>query len=465
MAAAMRPHRPLICTRLPAMRAVSPAKVGFFLSTIVLAYLLGFGTRAGRLSPNDFLERAWMQARAVFEKPTFLKPRVYDRSGARVVEPEAMAPGVTLLTSTWKGPDGWAPRIRLIDRKGQTIHEWRIDETTLFSDSLALKRKHYLHGTHLLPNGDVLFNVEHGGTARVDACGRVKWRLPIDTHHSIARAGDGSFWISDITPAPRSTSDAFPNGHPGLDVPVYHDQLAHVSADGELLRTINVLDVLYSNDLARYISQAYISGARASPTAILPGEDPTHLNDVEPLLPSMADEYPLFEAGDLLVSLRNVHLVFVLDPESKTVKWHASAPFVMQHDPDFIGEGWIGVFDNNRDFTERGTMQGGSRIVALQPHTDSTTVLFPTSRSDSFYTEAGGKWQMLDNGNMLLTENHSGRIVEVAPDGRTVWEWIHAPHDGSMVPAVQEGTRYDLPPDTLDSWPCASKDFVQTPQQ
>ena len=446
------------------MRAFSPAKIGFFASAVVLAYLLGFGVRAGRLPPNDLLERAWKQARSYVQPPTFLKPKVYDRSGTRVVKPDAVQPGVTLLTSTWKGPEGWSPGVRLVDRDGTTVHEWRIDETALFSDSPALGRKHYLHGTHLLPNGDVLFNVEHGGTVRADACGRVQWRLPIGTHHSIDRAADGSFWISDITLAPQATSDEFPDGYPGLDEPAYIDRITRVSAEGEILDRINVLDVLYANGLQRHVSKAFISADVESPTAKVPGPDPTHLNDVEPLPPGMAEEYPTFEAGDLLVSLRNIHLVFVLDPESETVKWHASAPFVMQHDPDFIGDGWIGVFDNNRGLTERGTTQAGSRIVALQPHTDSTTVLFPTSRSEPFYTEAGGKWQMLDNGNMLLTENHSGRVVEVAPDGQTVWEWVHDDPQGSMVPAVQEATRYNLTADEINSWPCSSKDFVRTPQ-
>ena len=437
-------------------------KVWFVASVALLAFLIGFAVRAARVPPNDVLQQAWMQARSTVEPPTFLKPRVHDRSGVRLADPDAMQDGVTLLTSTWKGPEGWSPRIRLINRAGDVLHEWRIDETALFADSLDLSRKHYLHGSHLLPNGDVLFNVEHGGTARVDACGNVEWRLPIGTHHSIDRAADGSFWISDITQSPRRADTVVPGDNSGLET-AYLDRLTHVSPDGQVLRTINVLKVLYANDLARYISKSFIAGRVEASAARLPGTDPTHLNDVEPLSPSMADAYPLFEAGDLLVSLRNVHLVFVLDPETETVKWHASEPFIMQHDPDFIGDGWIGVFDNNRDLTARGTMQGGSRIWAVQPHTDSTEVLFPTPKSDAFYTEAGGKWQMLSNGNMLLTESHAGRILEVTPDGRTVWEWIHPPHEGSTVPAVQEGTRYDLSPDEINEWPCASKDFVRTP--
>lgn len=105
------------------MRKFFPSKAGFFLSALVLAFLHGFGARAGRLPPNSFLERAWNQTRSVLEQPTFLKSRVYDRSGARVVEPDAVQPGVTLLTSVWNGPDGWSPRIRLIDQEGQTLHE------------------------------------------------------------------------------------------------------------------------------------------------------------------------------------------------------------------------------------------------------------------------------------------------------------------------------------------------------
>ena len=124
----------------------------------------------------------------------------------------------------------------------------------------------------------------------------------------------------------------------------------------------------------------------------------------------MADEHPLFESGDLVVSVKRLHLVFVFDPDAMEVKWHTSDPFITQHDPDFIGDGWIAVFDNQDDGTGRGSVLGGNRIVAVQPRTDSTKVLFPTEHSEPFYTGSQGRWELLDHGNTRLTETESGRI-------------------------------------------------------
>lgn len=136
----------------------------------------------------------------------------------------------------------------------------------------------------------------------------------------------------------------------------------------KLLDETSVLDLLYANGLERHILK----------TKQHRREDITHLNDVEPLDAAMVEEYPRFEAGDLLVPLRNLHLVFVFDPESGRVKWHASHPLIRQHDPDFLGDGWVGIFDNNWDDTFRGRVLGGSRIVAVQAHTDSMRILLPT---------------------------------------------------------------------------------------
>jgi hypothetical protein len=311
-----------------------------------------------------------------------------------------------------------------------------------------------------MPNGDILLNLDYVGLARLDACGNTLWTLDEGNHHSIARAEDGSFWIPGMSSERRATTSQYPDGFPGISQPVWFDRILRVSEGGDILKDINLLDVLYANDLERYLVKAL--GA-------FPGDrvrdDPVHLNDVEPLSASMADEYPLFEAGDLVVSLRYPSLVFVFDPETSEVKWHASEPFLHQHDPDFIGGGWIGVFDNNKDITRRGTMLGGSRIVNVQPHTGSVEVRFPTPHSEPFYTDKQGKWQELSNGNMLLAETRAGRVVEVDSSGRTVWEWVNDPYKETRIPVVAQATRHDITPAEVASWPCSLVDSVHTANQ
>lgn len=443
------------------MRPSSFAKVSFVLSVALIAFVLGFAARWHGWFPNDLLEQASTQAtnlrRYWSEAPFPLASRVYDRSGARTLDSARVQPGLTAITSTWNTEGAWDAGVRIIDRAGRTVHHVPVVKDRLFPDSLDLRwmypETRAIHGSILLPNGDVLVNLSRVGTARLDACGRVQWRMVEGNHHSIARADNGSFWIAGTSERPRRTSEAYSNGYPGLNEPVWIERLLHVSPDGKLLRSINVLDVLYTNDLERYLAkdnqpEAGTDGPRS--------KDIMHLNDVEPLPASTAGTYPLFEAGDLLVSLREPNLVFVLDPDTKETKWHASAPFIQQHDPDFVGDGWIGVFDNNEDFTGRGTMLGGSRIAALQPHTDSMDVRFPTAHSAPFYTDVRGKWQALENGNMLLTEAQAGRAVEVDPDGRTVWEWVQPSYNNSKVPVVTKAVRHDLTREEVAAWPCAS---------
>lgn len=418
------------------MTRLQIAKTWFVVSVAVLG--VGYGMAANQWGwfPSPLAKRAWNQAKAVVtDNPfSYLVPRVYGRHGGRVVKPNEVQPGVTLVSSMWNTPDGWDRRVRLLTTQGETVHEWQVGYDLFPDDS-------YIHGSHLLPDGDLVVNIEYVGTARLDACGRVRWRLPNRTHHSVERAADGSFWI----PAQMGSRTT---DYPGLDEPILPEQILHVSGGGDVLESFDVIDLLFDNGLEKYLFTEHGPHPRG---------ELLHLNDVEPLSPSMADDYLLFEAGDLLVSLRDLHLVFVVDPETREVKWHAFGPFIRQHDPDFIGDGKIGVFDNRPDGTHRGTVLGGSRIVVLHPPSDSTTVLFPSDRSAAFYTEAGGKWQMLENGNLLLTEAQAGRVVEVNPGGAPVWEWVQKPQ-GSRVPQILDGTRYDLTAEEVRAWSCSSEE-------
>lgn len=427
----------------------------FVLSVAVLAFLYGIATEAFGWPPSGFLTRAWRQFRTVAgllapdERYGFLVPRVYDRAGARAPLPEAIHPGLTLVASYREAFD-WKPALALIDAAGRAVHAWRVDPAALFPESADRaagetvdRARRHVHGFHLAPDGEVTFNLEYLGTVRMDACGNVLWRLPRGGHHSVVEADDGSLWIPGSERVDEGEGRARRDRFPGFEDFAWEDRILHVSAAGEVLGEIGLFDVLASDPLRRFAAGTH----RGDP-------DLSHLNDVEPLPEALATEYPAFEAGDLLVSLHDLHLVAVLDPRSGAVKASWAGPFVGQHDPDWLGDGWIGVFDNRSDRTPRGTMLGGSRVVAVRPGDDATRVLFPGAGSEPLYTAYMGEWQRLDNGNMLLVESVAGRVVEVTPDGRTAWEWIVEPYDEEFVPWVTGAERVPITAEDVAGWTC-----------
>lgn len=422
------------------------AKIAFLFSVILFAFLYGWAVRDFGLFPNEHVETTVHDQmlpikRAVWDEDHVgTQTRVYDRAGARILDSTAVQPGLTLVPSLWKD-FGWKPGLKLIDENGTVLHEWKVNPARIFPSKFVswlagvMEFSHPM-GSYLFPNGDVLVIIGAVGTARLDPCGRTKWRIRGNHHHSVARAEDGTFWISgrelDRKPDPLTGKES-----------VLHDQLVHLSPEGEIIEKIKIFKVVRNNKalLRRHL--------RFQPRD-------THLNDVEPLPTSVADEYPLFDAGDLLVSLKWLNVVFVVDPTTLNVKWWAGEPFIRQHDPDFMGEGWIGVFDNRKDGTDRGTRFGGSRIVALQPHTDSTAVWFePSEEGVRLYSPIQGNLQMLENGNLLLTESTAGRVIEVTRDGRLVWEWIQPSYNGTRVPVVYWAERYNLSREEVSPWPCS----------
>lgn len=427
------------------------ARVWFISSLVVLSFVYGTAVGKWELFPYSFLDRATDQAREVLNRGDENSigahhDRVFDRQGTRTHEPEQVASGVTAITSWWKTSEGPKVGMRLIDREGTVLHEWLVDRGEVFSGLQERDpTRTDIQGSLLLPNGDVLFTLENVGTVRLNSCREILWTQVEGNHHSIAQAEDGSFWI----PGSRSESAG---KYPGLKElgleTVWLDRLLHVSEEGDILADISVMDLLYENNLGHIIFQ-YNRSSR----------DVTHLNDIEPLSPSLSGEYPMFDSGDLLVSLRRLNLVFVVDPETRDIKWYSREPFIWQHDPDFIGDGWIGIFDNNIRIGN--STEEGSQIVALQPHSDSTHILFQPNIVDRFYTYHRGKWQMLDNGNMLLTEEETGRALEVSAEGKPVWEWVHEPY-GSKVPSVTKATRYGLTHEDVADWPCSSVDSITT---
>ena len=129
----------------------------------------------------------------------------------------------------------------------------------------------------------------------------------------------------------------------------------------------------------------------------------------------IADRFPDFAPGDLLISLRTLHLVAVLDPNSGHVKWWSRGPWRFQHDPDFTGDGKISVYNNN-------TGRSRSEIIKIDPSTREVSNELLDGEL-SFQAGGMGTHQYLPNGNVLIVVPQEGRIIEVSETGEVVFEF------------------------------------------
>lgn len=432
-----------------AFRYVAPAC--FFLSLLAIAFAGGVAVARWELFPYRILDGAaraasdWLVNGAGYlrgDPVNHTRPARYPGAGVTTSAPERMAPGLTLMTGVWRDGRDWFLGARLVAGDGAVAHEWRTDPSAVWpetphrnveKDLQSSKDRLHIHGAELLPDGRLVLNFEYLGLVGFDACGGVLWKLAHRTHHSVHHSHDGTFWV----PGRQWVEDS---RHPGLPVPHADDTVLQVSPDGRILREISILDAIYRSGYQGLLfatRQDKPIGSRDDNEG-----DLLRLNDVETLEPEMTAAFPMFAAGDIMVSLRQINTILVLDGGSGLVKWSMSHPLIRQHDPDFNPDGTITVFDNRKDDTPDGRIFGGSRIVRIDPASRTFTVAYPTGPTDPvFFTNTMGKHQVLANGNILIAETEAGRAVEVTAAGETVWAYVNRWNEG-RVGLLEQSTRY-----------------------
>lgn len=314
----------------------------------------------------------------------------------------------------------------LIDMEGKIVHRWDIAFSEAFPDQhhLEVAPPDYdvvLHGSALLPDGDVILNMEGVGAVRLDRCSKVVWRLPVTTHHSVEQLPNGETLIAvdrkRTAPDPR-----YPQLEPGPEGYFLENAVLRLRPDGSVAEEHWLMDILYESGWEALM----FSGEEAH----IHTEQPTHLNDVEVLRPDMAAAFPQFRAGDIMLSLRNNQTILVVDGTTWTVKWTMTGPFLYAHDPDFLPNGHILLLDNRR--TGGTPRLGGSRIIEIDPTTREIVWSYQGTEEEPFYTDIRGMQQLLPNGNVLVVEAQRGRVFELArePENRIVWEYVNLITDG-----------------------------------
>lgn len=329
-------------------------------------------------------------------------------------------------------------QVRLVERDGTVVQRWSLDYFEHFPDPeergciLEDPLRVDTHGAHLTPQGELVVNYEYCGTVKLDQCGELLWRLPEQTHHSVVLSEDGGYWalgrdrwLRDDHPGrlePISTNAPYPT--------ILEDTLVRLSEDGEVLEEHSIPELMRENGLEAALTAS--EGITFPLTERLNGWEIVHANKATELPTELADAFPMFEAGDLAISLRGRNLVFVMDPGTGEVKWHQIGPWLRQHDPEFRPDGRLSIYNNNVYITaydDDGQTDLDTpfttNIMTVDPETGETEVVFGEAPGQEMLSVLRGDHELLDDGGMLITEFDAGRVLQVDADGRIVWEYVN----------------------------------------
>ena len=409
---------------------------GLFLFGLAsLCYLLGAAVIYFDLPSSSFIQRgfaggaAWYEGRKTQQTPDEDLPPL---SVGRIYLPDKACNGFTLCAFN-------STRAILVDMHGQVAHEWYVPFSRIWPDSPGGRAPNdsavYFTDAHVYPNGDLLAVMEgpidlksssNGyGLVKIDKDSNVIWRYRDKCHHSFDVGEDGTIYAI--------TNEIVEKLPPGLEhipapSPCVIDVLDVISSEGKRLKRIPLLEAFRDSPAyAPYLCMLERSKmyGQASPPAP-PGVTTTpifddrrrgdvfHTNAVKVLTRAMAPKFPLFKAGQLLISPRHLDAIAVLDPDSGKIVWAARGIWRAQHDPTFLDNGHILIFDN------MGSPRG-SRVLEYDPASQSFPWWYPGDNGTSFYSRIRGMSQRLPNGNTLIVNSDAGEVFEVTMEREVVW--------------------------------------------
>lgn len=340
--------------------------------------------------------------------------------GVVLHDPARALSGLNLYTS------GHGPEAVLMDMEGHPVHRWRLPFEQAFPEMAPTQDTSFFRRAQLLPGGRLLALYQTGGLVLLDRRSRLVRRCSGNFYNDFWVGDDGRIWTLG-----KEVADG-DRGAERLDDFLVLLRLGDPEAGCRELRRISLTRTLERSPFASLLE------------AMAPAGDVLHSNAVEELDGSLAHLSPHFARGHLLVSLREISVVAIVDPEEPSVVWAQSGPWRRQHEPSLLPNGRILLFDN----------QGGeaySRVLEVDPRTGVLGWTWTGDPPPSFRSPIAGTVARLANGNTLVTESVPGRAFELDPEGRVVWEF-HTPHrtgpEDALVAMLFEVTR--LPADALE---------------
>jgi Arylsulfotransferase (ASST) len=419
-------------------------KVAFVLAFGFLCFLWGVATLIFGTFPFGILRdsvhglgaliKLEIDAEYPYKLDMWVKPRPSKEGvGVTRYDPERAYNGYTLFTSAG------IQSAFLIDMRGKIAHEWNLPYRKVWNRHAVVKHpvppdRIHLRRVYLYPNGDLLaIYVAAGvtpwgyGLVKVDRNSRPIWAYLDRVHHDVAVGPDGKVYtlVHELREAP------FPD-LPKVPVPAIEDFVVVLSPDGKPLKRISVYEA-FARSRYRSVMDLITNWNRG---------DEIHTNAIKPVTPEIAKRFPFTRVGEVLLSFRNLSGIALLDLNTEKIVWFLGGPWRHQHDPEFLSNGHMMLFDNDGDLA-RG---GRSRVLEFDSNTLEIFWQYPgRGGDDDFDSGWQGTVQQLPNRNILITESDNARLLEVTRDKKIVWEYrnpLRAGPNKELTGVLSSGHRF-----------------------
>jgi hypothetical protein len=288
----------------------------------------------------------------------------------------------------------------LVNMVGKVIHRWELEHKP---------------GAHaeLLPNGNLLYAGKNesgpladfegaGGILReVDKQGTTVWEYADDyLHHSFRRLENGNTLALRWVEVPAETAAKVKGGLSGseIDGRMWGDEIIEIDPKGAIVWS--------------WKAHEHLDPQMDSICPVCARSEWTHATTIDVL-----------ENGNVLLNCMRTNEIIVVAKSSGSIslRW-GKEELSHPNGASVTREGRFLIFDSGRHCEGEG--QGFSRAIEFDPKKFKMVWGYEEDPPVYLYSSFLGSAQRLPNGNTLLCEGTTGRMLEVNTKGAMAWEYV-----------------------------------------
>jgi len=351
----------------------------------------------------------------------------------QLLQPSLVQSGITTeITDLEPKSPSANPRFLVFDNSGRILNEWS-DPLPNWAFAELVKPLSAGHILAMIYDRQKVNNrPKEKMLVELDWNGNVVWQFdprPMQRHlhHDFQRLANGNTVVitQQTVTAPAINAN-----------PIFDEVLMEVDPNGR---------VVWEWSTEQHAGQLGLPKESWQYLATFPGSTPKavfHMNSVQSLPPNRWEKLDRrFRAGNLLVSLRETNLLFLIDRRTGNVVWDFQGAIGQHHarmlPESFPNAGNITLFDNGGISVVPFATRYYSKVLEIDPMTKQVIWSYQCRTpvaggcAAKFFTNTMGCAQRLRNGNTLITESITGNVFEITPAGQIVWQ--HSLETGTKI--------------------------------